>query len=100
MENACIVGIMLKPETLKTWALSHHICSQFMEDIAGLREDMMDKAQMTHKEEGKAHIEPDHRDREGLQSSRRHVFILSRSNSFCIYGLFGKRFLPGNIFWD
>ena len=36
-----IVGIMLKPETLKTWALSRHICSQLMEDLAELRADQM-----------------------------------------------------------
>ncbi len=28
--QAGIVRITLKPETLKTWALSHHICSQLM----------------------------------------------------------------------
>ena len=28
-----IVGITLKPETLKTWALSCHICSQLKQDL-------------------------------------------------------------------
>ena len=37
-----IVGITLKPETLKTWALSRHICSQLMEDLAELRADSDD----------------------------------------------------------
>ncbi len=32
-----IIGITLKPETLKTWALSRHICSRLMEDLAELR---------------------------------------------------------------
>lgn len=31
-----IIGMTLKPETLKTWALSLHICSQLEEDIPNL----------------------------------------------------------------
>jgi hypothetical protein len=34
-----IVGVTLKPETFKTWALSRHICSQLMDDLAELRGD-------------------------------------------------------------
>ena len=32
-----IVGISLKPDTLKTWALSRHICSELMQDFKELR---------------------------------------------------------------
>ena len=51
--QAGIVGITLKPETLKTWALSRHVCSQLMEDLAELRgESDENKALTSHKEEG------------------------------------------------
>ena len=35
--RAGIIGITLKPETLKTLALSRHTCSQLVEGIAALR---------------------------------------------------------------
>ena len=51
--RAGIVGITLKPETLKTWALSQRVCLQLMENLAELRgESDENKAQMSHKEEG------------------------------------------------
>ncbi len=31
-------GITLKSETLKTWALSLHLCGQILEDLSTLRE--------------------------------------------------------------
>lgn len=64
-----IVGITLKPETLKTWALSRHICSQLMEDLAELRGESGDnKFQDYHKEEATARITSDKKDREVLKS--------------------------------
>ena len=63
--QAGIAGITLKPETLKTWALSRHVCSQLMEDLVELRgESDENKAQTSHKEEGITHIENDKKDRE------------------------------------
>ena len=63
-----IVGITLKPETLKTWALSRHICSRIMEGLAHMRgESGDDKYQDTHKEEARARIESDKKDRDGLR---------------------------------
>ena len=37
--KAGIIGIILKPETLKTWALSLHVCGQLLEDLSTLREN-------------------------------------------------------------
>ena len=46
-----IVGFTLKPETLKTWALSRHIYSRIMEDIENKRGIPRDeKYKDTHKE--------------------------------------------------
>ncbi len=62
-----IVGITLKPETLKTWALSRHICSHIMEDLANMRGKINDdKYQNTHKEEATARKVSDKKDRDGL----------------------------------
>ena len=64
-----IVGITLKPETLKTWALSRHICSQLMEDLAELRADSDDnRLQDHHKLKSTARMVSDKKDREALKS--------------------------------
>ena len=64
-----IIGIALKPETLKTWALSRHICSQLMEDLAELRSESNDnRFQDSHKEEATARVYRDKNDREALKS--------------------------------
>ena len=66
--RAGIIGITLKPETLKTWALSRHTCSQLVEDIAALRgESDENRFQTSHKEEANARIESDKKDREELK---------------------------------
>ena len=45
----------MKPEVLKTWALSHHVCSQLMQDAAELRGKSNEtKVQKCHKEEANA----------------------------------------------
>ena len=46
-----IIGITLKPETLKTWALGLHICSRLEQDIADITEGERVTSQETHKEE-------------------------------------------------
>ena len=64
-----IVGITLKPGTLKTWALSHHIYSQLKEDLAELRADSDDnRFQDHHKEESTARMISDKKDKEALKN--------------------------------
>ncbi len=66
--RAGIVGMTLKPETLKTWALSRHICSQLMEDLAELRGESDEyRFQDSHKEEAASRISSDKKDREALK---------------------------------
>ena len=43
-----IIGITLKPETLKTWALCLHICSRLEQDIADITEGERLTSQETH----------------------------------------------------
>lgn len=63
-----IIGITLKPETLKTWALSLHVCGQLVGDIATMRENDKSSSNKTvHKEESKARIAADKIDREELR---------------------------------
>ena len=65
--KAGIVGITLKPETLKTWALSRHICSQMIDNMNSLQEETKDTCQVMHKEEGKSRIQCDQKDRDGIK---------------------------------
>lgn len=69
-----IIGITLRPETLKTWALSLHICSQLELDLEKLSEERKDVVQETHKEEMQSRIVSDGKDREGIRNKLR-LFI-------------------------
>ena len=62
-----IIGITLKPETLKMWALGLHICSRLEQDIADITEGKGVTSQETHKEETKARIRSDAKDRESIR---------------------------------
>ena len=65
-----IIGITLKPETLKTWALGLHICSRLEQVIADITEDERVTSQETHKEETTettARIRSDAKDRESIR---------------------------------
>ena len=62
-----IIGITLKPESLKVWALSLHTCSRLEEDL----DEMIEKDCETvekHKEEGKTRIANDKGDREAIRA--------------------------------
>ncbi len=63
-----IIGITLKPETLKTWALGLHICSSLESNLASMV-DSEKEAQINdvHKEERKARIKADTMDRDGIR---------------------------------
>ena len=68
--KAGIIGITLKPETLKTWALSLHVCGKLLEDLSTLRENERPSCiQTIHKEEAIARISADQADREGLRKN-------------------------------
>lgn len=62
-----IIGITLKPETLKTWALSLHISCQLENALFDMAEDTKDVIQILHKEEGKSRVLSDKMDREGIR---------------------------------
>ena len=62
-----IIGITLKPETHKTWALSLHICSRLEQDIISLVVKEQDISQEAHKEERKARIVSDRADRQSIR---------------------------------
>ena len=61
-----IIGITLKPETLKTWTLGLHIYSPLEQDIADITEGKGVTSQETHKEETTARILSDAKDRESI----------------------------------
>ena len=63
-----IVGITLTPETLKVWALSLHACIRLVYGLVEMTdEDTQYKVVTTHKEEAKARIAEDKRDRDGIR---------------------------------
>ena len=61
-----IVGITLKPETLKTWAYSLHACNRVTNDLNQMRDKEGVSAQTIHKEEMPSRIKPDDLDRKAL----------------------------------
>jgi hypothetical protein len=62
-----IIGITLKPLTLKLWAISGHACSSLESDLDDMTdEDTQSKVVTTHKE-AKARIAEDKRHRDGIQ---------------------------------
>ena len=62
-----IIGITLKPEALKTWALGLHICSRLEEDISDIVNGDAQSTQDTHKEETQARIASDGKDRQSIR---------------------------------
>ena len=62
-----IIGVTLKPKVVQTWALSRHICGQIESDLLSMEEGDVDAVQMFHKEESKARIQSDAKDRLDLR---------------------------------
>lgn len=63
-----IIGITLKPEALKIWALSRHICCKIESDMKEMEEETdTTKVQLYHKEESKRRVMADNKDRAGLR---------------------------------
>ena len=59
----------MKPDTLKTWVLNRHMCSQLMQDVAELRcKSNETNVQNCHKEEANARIENDKKDKEAVKN--------------------------------
>ncbi len=58
----------MKPETLKIWALSRHICCKIESDMKEMEEEETNttKVHLYHKEEAKARLIADAKDRDGL----------------------------------
>ena len=62
-----IIGITLKPETLKTWAYRLHTCHGISDDLNEMRDNEQPSAQTSHKEETAARIKGDDQDRRALR---------------------------------
>ena len=61
-----IIGVTLKPETLKVWSLSLHICSRIEQDLQSFINPDENEKQDQHKEEMKGRIASDKSDRESI----------------------------------
>ena len=62
-----IIGVTLKPETLKVWSLSLHICSRLEQDLSSFLYPDNDTELTGHKEESKGTISGDKADRESIR---------------------------------
>ena len=64
-----IIGITLRPETLKTWAYGLHACNTVVSNLDAMRtqEKFEPTSQTHHKEEAKARIQTDAKDRKALR---------------------------------
>ncbi|KAK5922319.1 hypothetical protein CgunFtcFv8_019592 [Champsocephalus gunnari] len=64
-----IIGITLRPETLKTWAYSMQACNKVVENLDSMRDHEQQKcpSQTHHKEEMKARMKSDGEDRKHLR---------------------------------
>jgi len=62
-----IIGITLQPSALQQWALSMHICSQLVQDVADMTDTYKPFEVMTHKEEKPSRIRSDSQDRQNIQ---------------------------------
>ena len=64
-----IIGITLIPETLKTWAYSLHACNTVVSNLDQMRtqEQHVPASQTHHKEEAKARVKTDTKNRKALR---------------------------------
>ena len=62
-----IIGITLRPETLKTWAYSIHACNKLVHGLDLMRSQEPHSSQTHHKEEMKGRVKLDCKDRKTLQ---------------------------------
>lgn len=62
-----IIGVTMRPETLKKWAFSMHICSRILQDLSDMTDDSRADEVTTHKEENPSRIRSDAQDRENIK---------------------------------
>ena len=67
--KSVIIGIILRPETLKTWAYSLYACNTVVSNMDQMRtqEQHVPASQTHHKEEAKARVKTDTKDRKALR---------------------------------
>ena len=84
-----IIGNTLKSKALKIWALSRHICCKIKSDMGEMEEEEKGatRVQLYHKEEAKARIQVDAKDRDGLR----------RKLDYCIDPMDSKAHPEGSI---
>ena len=84
-----IIGITLKSNALKIWALSRHICCKIESDMGEMEEQETGatRVQLYHKEETKARIQAEAKDRA----------VLRRKLDYCIDPMDSKEHPEGSI---
>ena len=96
-----MIGITLKPETLKTWAFSLHTCSLVANDISNMTSN--EKATLiVHKEELNGQIRSDEVDHEKIRNKLEGtidpLIPSSHPSGGIINVIFGKITVPVNVY--
>ena len=68
-----IVGVTLKPETLKVWALGLHLCGSIEHSLDDMINGDTETVARTHKEEGKSRKKNDAEDRDGIKKKLKDI---------------------------
>ena len=71
-----IIGITLKPETMKVWALGLHLCSSMDASLSDMTDGNNQRSKTTYKEEGSARMKSDAQDREAGQNFKWLLILL------------------------
>ena len=63
-----IIGITLKPSTVKRWAFSMHVCCRVANDVATITQRQTKLELLSHKEENPARVKSDGKDRKNIRN--------------------------------
>ena len=95
-----LIGITLKPETVKVWALSLHSCSRLESDLDNMFDvHTQNQVMTTHKEEGRARIFEDNKDRQQIRDAIDACIhpLQSDTHPSCVVNIFNGQISPPEV---
>ena len=95
----CLVGVTLKPSTIKQWSLSLHTTSRVESDINELRHQHGTREATTHKEEMPGRMASDAKDRGNIQQKLEMCIAPLNSDNHpnCIVNIVTGRIAPDAV---
>ena len=94
-----IVGITLKPETLKVWALGRHLSCHLEQSVDDMINGDTETVASKHKEEGRARMKNDGEDRNGLKQMIENVIhpLNPQSHTNCPLNIVSGKVSPETV---